>query len=103
MSILVGKKWDKDAHYIGRGSVLGNKFPMLDQSDEERNRVCVKYAHWLCKKIEANDPAILNELRIIQRKSEEGLVILGCFCHPKQCHGDFIKEILDHHINQSNA
>ena len=103
MSILVGKKWDKGAHYIGRGSVLGNPFPMQNQSDVERNRVCVEYAHWICAKIEAKDPAVLNELRIIQHKSEAGLVVLGCFCHPKQCHGDFIKQIIDHHIAQAKS
>lgn len=98
MSISVGKKWDVGAHYIGRGSPLGNPFIPKDKSDAERNRVCDLYEEYLIKRIENKDAIIINELRIIQRKSEAGHVILGCFCFPKRCHGMFIKAIIDHHI-----
>ena len=97
MSIKVGKKWDKGAIYIGRGSVLGNPFVMKDASQTERDRVCDAYALWLKDKILAKDPVVLSELTRISKLALKDEVVLGCFCSPMRCHGDFIKQIIEHH------
>jgi hypothetical protein len=93
--IRVGRKHERNAVYIGRGSPLGNPFVMKDQSQAERDRVCDAYAVWLVSKIEDGDARVLGALEHIKVLSKQGDVVLGCFCAPKRCHGDFIKEICD--------
>ena len=65
--------------YIGRGSKWGNPFIMRNKSDAERDRVCDAYEAWF-----KNQPELVNDLHELQGK------ILGCFCKPKRCHGDFL-------------
>lgn len=93
--IKVGKKWDKGAIYIGRGSPLGNPFVMKDQSQAERDRVCDEYEAWLRAQIKAHNEVVTKEIRRIKEISREHDVTLGCFCAPKRCHGDFIKYVLE--------
>lgn len=84
--------------YIGRGSPLGNPFAMRDSSDMERIRVINAYRTHIIEKIsgEDKDIAMINELnRIINLVSSGNDVRLGCFCSPKACHGDIIKEIIE--------
>ena len=94
MRITVGKRWDLGAVYIGRPSPLGNPFIMRNQSDEERNRVCDAYEAWFKAQLEENNPAMLDELRRLYKLARQGPLVLGCFCAPKRCHGDTIKQFL---------
>lgn len=95
MEIIVGKKYDVDAYYIGRGTPLGNPFVMKNYSDEERNRVCDEYEVWFNKQIEDNNPKVMKELdKIMEILKRDDIIILGCFCAPKRCHGDTIKRYL---------
>ena len=91
--IIVGRKWDKGAQYIGRGSPLGNPFAM--RSESERDKVCDQYEAWFKDKVAQNDPSVMNELRRLYRLSKQGDVVLGCFCAPKRCHGQTIKRFID--------
>lgn len=101
MTILVGKKWDKNSFYIGRGSPLGNLFKMRDQSTEERNRVCDLYEQWFYTQLEQENMEIISELDKIYELSLKGDVILGCYCSPKRCHGDTIKNFIEGlHLNK---
>jgi hypothetical protein len=92
--IIVGKKWDKGAHYIGRGSPLGNPFAMSNESQLERDRVCDAYESWFATKVAEKDPAVIQELRKLWVMHKNSDVTLGCFCAPKRCHGDTIKGFL---------
>ena len=85
----------KDAFYIGRGTPLGNPFPMLGD-ESMRDEVCDKYEAYFQKKIAESDEAILNELsRCLKSGFENGYIKLGCFCAPLRCHGLTIKRFLD--------
>lgn len=64
--------------YIGRGSKWGNPFKMRNSSKAERNRVCDEYEKYFWTTDLPND---LHELK--------GKV-LGCYCKPLRCHGDFL-------------
>ena len=64
---------------IDRTTIYGNPFPMADQSDKERDRVCDLYELWFGK----DGYNITKELLAAKR--------LGCWCKPKRCHGDFLK------------
>lgn len=89
----------KDKHYyIGRGSILGNPFVMIDKSDEERNRVCEEFEkHFNNKVFIEKNQSFLNELDKLHNLSLKEDINLGCFCAPKRCHGDTIKNFLDNY------
>jgi len=70
--------------YIGRGSKWGNPFPMKDWSDEERNRVCDLYEEWFYKQ-----QHLIDSLPELKDK------VLGCYCKPKRCHGDFLARLVN--------
>ena len=67
--------------YIGRGSKWGNPFKMKNSSIEERNRVCDEYEKWFW------DTDLPNQIHELNGK------ILGCYCKPLRCHGDFLVEL----------
>lgn len=75
---VVNLRKEKHDIYIGRGSKWGNPFKMKNTSEEERNRVCDEYEKWFWTTDMVND---LHELK--------GKV-LGCYCKPLRCHGDFL-------------
>jgi hypothetical protein len=90
---VVNKFVIKEFEYIGRGSPLGNPFNMRGRTDAERDQVCDLYSTWLDEQLLTNQ-AIIDELNRLYTLSLTGPVNLGCFCAPKRCHGDRIKQIL---------
>ena len=96
MSIVVGKKWDANAQYIGRGSPLGNPFVMKSEAD--RDRVCDQYAVWFEERVKAGDALVMNELRRLYKIAKRGGLVLECYCAPKRCHGETIKGFLEKHL-----
>lgn len=92
--ILVGKKWDPGAVYVGRPHPLGNPYPLYDNN---RNEVCDRYDAWLRKRIKENDGDVLEALRTLQEHARNRPLILGCYCAPKRCHADSIKRVLETH------
>lgn len=91
--IIVNKHHGKSGEYIGRGSPLGN--PFVIGKHGTREQVITKYAIWLQEQIDKCNPVVLDELNRLGNKAidEKGLA-LQCFCYPKPCHGEVIKEKL---------
>lgn len=91
--IIVNKHHGKSGEYIGRGSPLGN--PFIIGKDGSREQVIAKYRVWLNEQIMRKNPVVLDELNRLGNKAidEKGLA-LQCFCYPKPCHGEVIKEKL---------
>lgn len=91
--IIVNKHHGKSGEYIGRGSPLGN--PFVIGKDGSREQVIAKYRVWLNEQIMRKNPVVLDELNRLGNKAidEKGLA-LQCFCYPKPCHGEVIKEKL---------
>ncbi len=71
-----------DAVYIGRGSKWGNPFIM--KSEKDRADVIKKYRAYILSKFDRL------EIRR-QLKNRD----LACYCWPKACHGDILKEICE--------
>jgi hypothetical protein len=95
--------------YIGRGSVLGNPFTHLDLKGtkaeyhcESREEAINRYEEYIFEKIKNKDPKICHELNKIYSTALFRDVNLICFCHPKSCHGDIIKKIIDQKLNENN-
>jgi len=87
--------------YIGRGprgtipgdpgsrGYFGNPFVLRDQDDPaERARVLVEYREWFLKRVQ-EDPVFATAIRGLRGQ------VLGCFCKPRECHGDVIAEWLE--------
>lgn len=95
---------DKNAEnyvYCGRGSALGNPFPMGNYSKEERDRVCEEYEQYITKELESDNREIKDQLNLIWNiVRKQGSVKLGCFCAPQRCHCDTVKDILEKKYEQ---
>lgn len=91
--IIVNKHHNKSGEYIGRGSPLGNPFVIGQHGTREQ--VIAKYRQWLQEQIDKKNPVVLDELNRLGNKAidDKGLA-LQCFCYPKPCHGEVIKEKL---------
>lgn len=91
--VIVNKHHGMQGEYIGRGSPLGN--PFVIGVHGTRKEVIEKYKVWLNEQIANNNPAVLAELNRLGNKAidDKGLA-LQCFCYPKPCHGEVIKEKL---------
>ena len=67
--------------YIGRPSKWGN--PFVIGKDGSREDVVDLYKEYIMKS------PLLNDIGELKDKT------LGCWCKPKSCHGDVLKEIAD--------
>lgn len=103
--IVVNKKVHAPTNadvYVGRGSVLGNPYTSKDlatskaiyevNSKEEAIR---SYREYLSVNITSGDNHICDELNRIYTMALKGNVNLVCYCKPKDCHGDIIKDIVN--------
>lgn len=88
-------EWLKDPQnvYIGPHSKLPNHPesewavpPSLNKGS--RSVISEMYEEWLLLKM-ANDHCMFNRIKLLRGKR------LGCWCHPLECHGDVIVDILD--------
>lgn len=89
--------------YIGRGSVLGNPFTSIKDRQTKAEFICEsreesveKFKEYILNKIAIKDKAVCDELNRIYKMETVNLV---CFCKPKSCHGDLIKQIIDNEKN----
>lgn len=83
MCTVVNKYKEPYDVYIGRGSVLGNPFPINESVGDTREVVIEKFRQYLLKSVKSG------EITLEYLASLDGKV-LGCFCKPKPCHGDVI-------------
>ena len=86
------KKDDFDI-YIGRGSKWGNPFTHISDRNTlakyivgTRKESISAYKEWITN---GDGQYLLDDLSELKGK------ILGCWCHPKPCHGDILKELVN--------
>ena len=84
---------------IDRGhSVLANPYRMKTDSDKERQFAVAHYKRWFLQNCEKRE-SVLHELyRLYEIHQKYGKLELYCWCYPKICHGNVIKEFLDNAI-----
>lgn len=79
--------------YIGRGSPLGN--PFVIGEDGTREEVIAKYKTYLQVQVQIGNALIINELdRLAYILMERKELTLICYCAPRPCHGQVIKDML---------
>ena len=94
--IKVVNKYREPNHiYIGRGSTLGNPFAMKDKSDQERFRVIKEYKDYFKQQLLDNSEFRMVIMQLIMNNRSGVDMNLGCFCAPKACHGDIIKNFVE--------
>lgn len=93
MCRVVNKRWEPHQVYIGRGSVLGNPFPINEDIGDTRDAVIKRYRLWLWKQI-GDGKISIAYLRSLNGKT------LGCYCAPLPCHGDVVVEAVKWAIDQ---
>jgi hypothetical protein len=77
---------------VDRSSVLGNPFYM--QTERQRNEVCDEYAEYFKQQLFKNQ-AFVDELqRLITVYRHYGKLELFCWCAPKRCHAETIREFI---------
>lgn len=75
------------------GSALGNPFFMKNEA--QRDWAINNFKTWFYQKIREQDPLVLNEIKRIEKIIlEEKHIALRCWCSPKPCHGDVIREYI---------
>jgi hypothetical protein len=80
--------------WICRGkSPLGNPFKMGKESD--RDEVIEKYKKWFREQQLGYNWVVHNELQRLVELAQKGDLVLICWCAPKACHGDFIKQVIE--------
>ena len=80
---------------VDRSSVLGNPFYMANEN--ERNNVCEQYEKHFNKKIESQDFKFISELKRLKNLlTKYNKLELFCWCYPKRCHAETIKQYLEH-------
>jgi hypothetical protein len=96
---VVHCKKEKYDQYIGRPTKWGNPFSHLPNSAahirvKNREEAVEAYREWLLGTnyrgvLQEQRQWILDNLPILKGKT------LGCFCAPKSCHGDVLRELLN--------
>jgi len=76
---VVNLRKEPYTHYIGRGSIFGNPYPI--DENHTRERVIEMYEVYARQELMKAIAAL------------PGDAILGCYCKPKACHGDVIIKI----------
>jgi hypothetical protein len=109
IKVILKREMDKykNSIYVGRGSVLGN--PYTHHQDREtkahfivssREESIELYKKYLIEKIEQKDESICSELNRIYTIAKKEDVHLACYCKPKSCHADVIKEMVESKIKK---
>ncbi len=93
MITVVNKYKEPNCIYCGRGTALGNPFKMHGESD--RDNVCDLYENWFHQQLQTENTAFHTQINNILINAGNNDINLGCFCAPKRCHCDTIKNYID--------
>ena len=103
--ITIGKvKKDKpnaENIYIGRGSPLGNPYPIT--ANASRDEVCDRYDVYIRNVLQdTSSPQYKEMVRLLKMYQSGQSLHLQCFCAPLRCHGESIKSILETTLKKMN-
>lgn len=80
---------------VCRNSSLGN--PFFLEKESKRDFVCNEYEKWFWANVrnQKNKPFNDELKRIISLYREHGQLVLFCWCEPKRCHAETIKNYIE--------
>lgn len=96
----------EDCIYIGRfnyklnlnKSVLANPYSI--NKNNNREQVIEKYKIWLDELLLEGNNEVSKEFNRLVEIAKEQDIYLVCYCRPKDCHGDYIKELIEVRLNE---
>ncbi|RLG55659.1 MAG: hypothetical protein DRN95_07630 [Candidatus Hydrothermarchaeota archaeon] len=86
------KRHGDDGIYVGRPTPLGN--PFKETRDGTRDEVIEKYRPWLLDQLDSDNSTSMLFLRLFELLCREGELTLVCWCAPKRCHAEVIRDLL---------
>jgi GTPase involved in cell partitioning and DNA repair len=88
------KNYDKEDYiYIGRPSSYGNPYSSKEKSIADNKVDTREESLKLFEEYINKHPELIDKL--INEMKEKNIYKLGCYCKPKKCHGDILKEKID--------
>ena len=82
---------------VDRVSILGNPYRLYHES--ERNDVCQRYEAYFQRSIKEN-PLFRTQIdKLVELYKQHGKLNLYCWCTPKQCHAEIIRDYIYSVIN----
>ena len=99
---------DTECEYIGRPNPLGNPYTQkhgtkADFIVESREAAVQAYEEYILAEIKQGNAAVIKEFKRLKNLALKGDLKIGCWCHPKACHGDVVKKILERSIKVSKV
>ena len=85
--------------YAGRPSILGNPFSIGD--DGTRTDVINKFKIYFYQRLESDLAFKKKLLELVDMSATQDLHLI-CWCAPKQCHTEVIKEFIESELNKRN-
>lgn len=111
IKVIHKKDTDKydNVFYVGRGSALGNPYTSIKNREtlaeftvDSRAESIECFRNYLNDCIVRKDEKICSTLNQIYKLAISDEVYLSCYCKPKSCHGDVIKEIIELKIKEKS-
>ena len=79
---------------VDRASILGNPYYM--NAESQRNYVCHQYEEYFNKNMNYPESAFYKEvMRLYEIMQKYGTLELYCWCSPKRCHAETIKNYIE--------
>lgn len=107
---VVNKKTHKETeydYYVARPNPMGNPFThkkskIAKYLTKNRNESIDNYRDWFYERLrKKDDTSFNNEIEKLKDfYSKKGIINLVCWCYPKKCHADIIREFLIKEFNK---
>lgn len=83
-------------------NTLHNPEPLKDESQREHN-VNVLFRRHFAAKLKSDDDEFHKEMKALKALARTKAVALVCFCKPRLCHGDVIKEEIERQLAEGDS
>ncbi len=94
---VVNRRLGGKGVYVGRPSPLGNPFhlPRAEYDiEKDPHDILGAYRRWLLDRMSVRDSRQAEEMRRLREIALERPLALACWCAPKRCHADVIRDLL---------
>jgi hypothetical protein len=89
MITVVNKHHDSSGVYVGRPTVLGNPYTLKEYN---RTDAIARYRLWLRQQWQRHSEVHAALLQLARQYHEQGALTLVCWCAPRPCHAEVIRE-----------
>ena len=100
IKIINRKVSNEEGLTISRPSPLGNPFSHIPSTlaafrVASKDEAVKRYREWLLEQLQGNTEACRAFWDLVQFYKDFGELTLCCYCFPKKCHGEVIRELIE--------